>query len=105
MTSQATNPRAALFRRSQFRPPSSLAAFQKKLLPKALSQRVAKLYFWPTLPITFLHRSGALFSKVDDDIIVGVAPVGGPVAPAQLKKMGVKGVINMCDGTVTGEGR
>uniref|UniRef100_A0A7S2CPR4 Tyrosine specific protein phosphatases domain-containing protein n=1 Tax=Florenciella parvula TaxID=236787 RepID=A0A7S2CPR4_9STRA len=72
-------------------------AFQKKLLPKAMSRRAAKLFFWPMLPVTYLHRRNALWTRVDDSVLVGVAPVAFSVTPANLKRMGVKGVVNLCD--------
>ena len=73
------------------------AAFQKKMLPKAVSRVVARCYFWPTLPFTMALRWGNLLTKMDDTVIVGVAPVGGQVAPHRLHRMGVRGVINLCE--------
>lgn len=73
------------------------AAFQKKMLGMAASRVVARFYFWPTLPFTMALRWGNLMTKMDDTVIVGVAPVGGQVAPHRLHRMGVRGVINLCD--------
>lgn len=64
---------------------------------QAMSRRAAKLFFWPMLPVTYLHRRNALWTRVDDSVLVGVAPVAFSVTPANLKRMGVKGVVNLCD--------
>ena len=57
----------------------------------------ARLYFWPMLPITLAHRAMALFTRVDENVLVGVAPVAFSVAPGRLRDMGVTGVVNLCD--------
>lgn len=72
-------------------------AFQKKLLGKAVSRMVARCYFWPTLPFTMALRWGNLVTKMDDTVLVGVAPVGFQVNPQVLHRRGVRGVINLCD--------
>ena len=72
-------------------------AFQKKLLPKKVSRVAARVYFWPTLPITFGMRWGKLKTQMDETVMVGVAPVGLGISPAQLHTLGVRAVINLCD--------
>lgn len=76
---------------------SVYVAFQKKLLGKKTSKVVARLYFWPTIPFTIALRWGNLVTKMDDTLLVGVAPVGWRVTPQSLHHMGVRGVINLCD--------
>eukprot|EP01038_Epipyxis_sp_PR26KG_P016527 gene16527-22560_t len=71
--------------------------FQKKLLPKPVSKFVARIFFLPTFPITVLMRLGNYWTKVDDTVILGCAPVGLLGYPAQLYQLGVRGVVNMCD--------
>lgn len=36
-------------------------------------------------------------SQVDNTVLLGVAPIMGAVSPVSLKKLGVFGVINLCD--------
>ena len=71
--------------------------FQKKMLPKGVARMASKFLFAPTLPITLALRWGNLWTKVDDSLIVGTAPVGFLGHPQQLYKQGVRGVINMCE--------
>ena len=59
------------------------------------SQLLVQIYFWPTLPFTFGLRARNLWTKIDDTVIVGVAPVGLSVSPVNLRSMNVRGVINM----------
>ena len=70
--------------------------FQKKLLPKPVSKVVSKLFFLPTFPITALMRVGNYWTKVDDTLILGCAPMNILGHPDQLYNLGVRGVINMC---------
>jgi len=72
-------------------------AFQKKLLPQQLSRYAARFYFWPTLPFTFALRRGALMTRMDETVLVGVAPIAFSVAPKELHTIGVRGIINLCD--------
>lgn len=70
--------------------------FQKKMLPKPVSKVVSKLFFLPTFPITALMRVGNYWTKLDDTLILGCAPMDVMGHPDQLYKLGVRGVINMC---------
>ena len=70
--------------------------FQKKLLPKPLSKVVSKMFFLPTFPITALMRLGNYWTKLDDTLILGCAPMGIMGHPNELYKLGVRGVVNMC---------
>ena len=73
------------------------ALFQKKLLPKAISKVVAKVLFYPTYPITTLIRLGNFWTDVDETVILGCAPMSIFEHPQQLYRLGVRGVVNLCD--------
>ena len=72
-------------------------AFQKKLLSQQLTAVVAKILFWPTFPITALLRLNNYWTPIDDHVIIGCAPMSFLDHPMKLHKMGVRGVINLCD--------
>lgn len=70
--------------------------FQKKLLPHPAAKFVSKLLFYPTFPITAMMRYGNYWTKLDNTLMLGCAPMGYMNHPDKLYKMGVRGVINMC---------
>lgn len=70
--------------------------FQKKLLPHNVAKIVSKAFFLPTFPITALMRVGNYWTKIDDTLILGCAPMGFAGHPEELYKLGVRGVVNMC---------
>jgi len=70
--------------------------FQKKLLPHNTAKFVSKLLFYPTFPITAMMRYNNYWTKLDNTLILGCAPMGYMNHPDKLYKMGVRGVINMC---------
>lgn len=70
--------------------------FQKKMLPKPMARVVSKVLFLPTFPITALMRYGNYWTKVDDTLILGCAPMAILGHPSEMYKMGVRGVVNMC---------
>jgi atypical dual specificity phosphatase len=72
-------------------------AFQKKLLSKPLSRIVSKIFFYPTFPFTILQRIGNYWTPIDDTLILGCAPMALFGHPKALFKLGVRGVVNMCD--------
>jgi len=39
--------------------------FQKKLLPFRYARLAAKLFFWPTIPITILNRWSNYWTAID----------------------------------------
>lgn len=71
--------------------------FQKKLLPKSITKLVARLFFYPTFPITALLRLNNYWTQIDDSLILGCAPMNILGHPDALYRLGVRGVINMCD--------
>lgn len=71
--------------------------FQKKMLPPRIAQFVSILFFYPTYPVTLLLRWKNWKTPVDDTVILGVAPMSLLGHPEQLHKLGVRGVVNMCD--------
>lgn len=72
------------------------ALFQKHLLPLPVSKIVSKLFFYPTFPITALMRIGNYWTKVDETLYLGCAPLDILDHPAMMHKMGIRGVVNMC---------
>lgn len=72
------------------------ALFQKKLLPLPLSKIVSQIMFYPTFPITAIMRIGNYWTKVDETLYLGCAPLDILNHPAMMHKMGVRGVVNMC---------
>lgn len=74
----------------------SFFLFQKKLLPESAAKVVSKVLFYPTFPITALMRLGNYWTKVDDTLILGCAPMSFCGHPEELYKQGVRGVVNMC---------
>ncbi len=70
--------------------------FQKKMLPLPVAKVVSKVFFLPTFPITALMRLGNYWTKIDDTLILGCAPMDFCGHPDTLYKQGVRGVINMC---------
>eukprot|EP01039_Chlorochromonas_danica_P002220 gene2220-2424_t len=71
-------------------------AFQKHWLPDPIARVVSKVFFYPTFPITALLRLGNYWTRVDDTLLVGCAPMDILDHPAILKRLGVSYVINMC---------
>lgn len=72
-------------------------AFQKKLLPEELARVVARLYFWPTVPLTILKswsKGKGLWCAIDDTVVLGMAPVC-PGQPGILHTLGVRAVVNL----------
>ena len=74
--------------------------FQKKMFNKKNTQLVSAIFFYPTFPITALLRLGNYWTKIDDVIVLGCAPMALPMGvvdhPTMLYKLGIRGVINMC---------
>ena len=70
--------------------------FQKKLLPINVSKVCSKIFFYPTFPLTILNRLGNFYSKVDDTLYLGCAPMAIMGTPSHIYKLGVRGVVNMC---------
>lgn len=70
--------------------------FQKKLLPLGVAKVVSKAFFFPTFPITALMRLGNYWTKVDETVTLGCAPMGFAGHPDMMYKNGIRGVINMC---------
>lgn len=70
--------------------------FQKKLLPLPVAKIVSKVFFYPTFPFTAILRLGNYWTKVDETLYLGCAPMGLLKHPKKLYDMGVRGVVNMC---------
>lgn len=70
--------------------------FQKHLLPIEVSKFVSKILFLPTFPITLINRIGQYWTKVDDTLYLGCAPMAVLQVPRMIYKEGVRGVVNMC---------
>mmetsp|Transcript_7649 Transcript_7649/g.11508 ORF Transcript_7649/g.11508 Transcript_7649/m.11508 type:complete len:264 (+) Transcript_7649:3399-4190(+) len=79
------------------------ALFQKKILPPKIAAIAARIYFAPTLPLTYLRLSfipprAGIWTELDDTVIIGAAPINrfGMNHPKKLRELGVCGVINCC---------
>lgn len=72
------------------------ALFQKHLLPLPISKVVSKLFFYPTFPLTALMRMGNYWTKVDETLYLGCAPLDLLNHPSCMHNMGIRGVLNMC---------
>ncbi|CAM9257827.1 unnamed protein product [Ectocarpus sp. 6 AP-2014] len=70
--------------------------FQLRLLPKSWGPWVSKIYFWPTLPFTMIRAFDNYWTKMDDTVYLGAAPVGFLGHADALHAKGIVGVINMC---------
>eukprot|EP00904_Undaria_pinnatifida_P007540 jgi/Undpi1/3916/HiC_scaffold_16.g07284.m1 len=70
--------------------------FQLRLLPKSWGPWVSKMYFWPTLPFTMIRAFDNYWTKMDDTVFLGAAPVGFLGHVDEMHAKGVVGVINMC---------
>eukprot|EP00929_Paragymnodinium_shiwhaense_P060431 TRINITY_DN30181_c0_g1_i4.p1 TRINITY_DN30181_c0_g1~~TRINITY_DN30181_c0_g1_i4.p1 ORF type:complete len:283 (-),score=66.32 TRINITY_DN30181_c0_g1_i4:128-976(-) len=74
------------------------ALFQKKLLPQDIARIVSVIYFWPTVPLTFLKAwwvGNKPWCYVDETLLLGPVPLTLMDSPARLRKEGVKNIINM----------
>jgi len=71
--------------------------FQKKLLSKSLTKIVARIFFYPTFPITAALRIGNYWTHIDDTVTLGCAPFNILGHPKLMWKDGIRGVVNMCD--------
>jgi hypothetical protein len=70
--------------------------FQKKLLPLPVSKFVSKIFFYPTFPLTLLNRIGNYYTRVDDTLYLGCAPMSLLGIPSLIyNKIGVRGVVNV----------
>ncbi|CAM9173744.1 unnamed protein product [Choristocarpus tenellus] len=72
------------------------ALFQLRMLPPTIAPFVSKIYFWPTMPFTVLKAWNNYWTKMDDTLYLGCAPLGFLGHVEDLHKRGVTGVINMC---------
>lgn len=71
--------------------------FQKKMLSKGLSKIVAKIFFYPTMPITAVLRLKNYWTELDDTLILGCAPFAALGHVKSMYDIGVRGVVNLCD--------
>jgi atypical dual specificity phosphatase len=71
---------------------------QKRMLNEDTTRIVSRIFFWPTIPITYLSslRRGKYFTPIDDTLLLGGAPLAILGHPEELREIGVRGVINMC---------
>jgi len=73
--------------------------FQRHKLPPSVGKYIAKLFFYPTLPITYVtkHWSGHYWDLIDENVFLGAVPIVCVGHVSELHKMGVRAVVNMCD--------
>ncbi|RLN91296.1 hypothetical protein BBJ28_00018274 [Nothophytophthora sp. Chile5] len=72
-------------------------AFQMHLLPPGLARVVARVYFYPTWPFTYLARRANYWTLVDSHVFLGAAPMAFMPHVDALFARGVRAVVNMCD--------
>ncbi|CEG47650.1 phosphatidylinositol phosphatase [Plasmopara halstedii] len=72
-------------------------AFQLHFLPERLARVAARLYFYPTWPLTYLSRRKNYWTLVDSHVFVGAAPMSFMPHVDALVSRGVRAVINLCD--------
>ena len=70
------------------------AAFQAHLLPPTLAKIVAKLFFYPTIPFTFLARGSNYYTLIDSHVFLGAVPM---FHVKEIFDRGVRAVVNLCD--------
>ncbi|EQC33127.1 hypothetical protein SDRG_09115 [Saprolegnia diclina VS20] len=73
------------------------AAFQLHLLPVPLARIAGRLYFYPTLPLTYLARRKNYFTLVDSHVFLGAVPIAALGHVEQMHARGVRAVVNLCD--------
>ena len=76
--------------------------FTQRLLPPRLAQIAARRYFHATLPLTYarlvlLPPRAGLWTAADETLFVGAAPIARVGFARRLRRLGVTGVVNMCD--------
>lgn len=72
-------------------------AFQLHVLPTPLARVAARVYFYPTWPLTYLSRRKNYWTLVDSHVFVGAAPMAFMPHVDALVSRGVRAVVNMCD--------
>lgn len=73
------------------------AAFQLHFLPEGLAKVVARVFFYPTWPLTYLSRRGNYWTLVDSHVFLGAAPMSFMSHVDALVSRGVRAVVNLCD--------
>ncbi|KAF0691801.1 Aste57867_17072 [Aphanomyces stellatus] len=73
------------------------AAFQLHLLPRPIAQVVARIFFFPTWPLTYLSRRSNYFTLVDSHVYLGAVPMVFMGHVSFLHARGVRAVVNLCD--------
>ncbi|KAE8904820.1 hypothetical protein PF005_g10791 [Phytophthora fragariae] len=73
------------------------AAFQLHLLPEGLGRIVARVFFYPTWPLTYLSRRTNYWTLVDSHVLLGAAPMSFMPHVDALVSRGVRAVVNLCD--------
>uniref|UniRef100_A0AAV1T709 Uncharacterized protein n=1 Tax=Peronospora matthiolae TaxID=2874970 RepID=A0AAV1T709_9STRA len=73
------------------------AFFQLHLLPKPAAQVAARVFFYPTWPLTYLSRRRNYWTLVDSHVLLGAAPMAFLPHVDALVARGVGAVVNLCD--------
>ncbi|KDO29051.1 hypothetical protein SPRG_06106 [Saprolegnia parasitica CBS 223.65] len=73
------------------------AAFQLHWLPVPLARIAGRLYFYPTLPLTYIARRKNYYTLVDSHVFLGAVPIAALGHVDQLHARGVRAVVNLCD--------
>ncbi|KAG7382163.1 Phosphatidylglycerophosphatase and protein-tyrosine phosphatase 1 [Phytophthora boehmeriae] len=73
------------------------AAFQLHFLPVGLAKVVARVYFYPTWPLTYISRRTNYWTLVDSHVFLGAAPMSFMPHVDDLVSRNVRAVVNLCD--------
>ncbi|CAI5731267.1 unnamed protein product [Hyaloperonospora brassicae] len=73
------------------------AAFQLHVLPRPLAKVAARVFFYPTWPLTYLSRRRNYWTLVDAHVLLGAAPMAFLPHVDALVARGVRAVVNLCD--------
>ncbi|CAI5709969.1 unnamed protein product [Peronospora destructor] len=73
------------------------SAFQLHFLPERLAKVVARVYFYPTWPLTYFSKRKNYWTLVDSHVLLGAAPMSFMPHVDNLVSRGVRAVVNLCD--------
>ena len=71
--------------------------FQCRCVPAPIARILARIFFYPTLPLTYLQRHRNYWTLIDAHVFLGAAPLVWLGHVDALYARGVRAVINMCD--------
>ena len=72
-------------------------AFQLHVLPENVAKVAARVYFYPTWPLTYFSKRRNYWTLVDSHVLLGAAPMSFMPHVDHLVARGVRAVVNLCD--------